>query len=157
MKHTLVLIVLLTLASCNNTKNEPNTNEKPEFEVNFLEGYFPKNDIEFNAPVKTLVIRDKESFQKYFGIAQTMKNDIPEIDFENHKVIALISAPSDKKQEIAVTNTQLKKNKIQVKYKLILGKETQSFTATALKIFTIPESVYAVDFIVDRNKDKTQK
>lgn len=157
MKYTLLIIILLAFVSCNNTEKETDTDKQLGFQAQYLEGYFPKNDIEFNAPVKTIVITKKVDFDKYFGIAQTMKNKVSTIDFDKYKVVALISAPSDKKQNILVTRTDLKNNKLQVKYKVQVGEETQSFTSTDLKMFPIPKSVNAVDFIIDREKPETIK
>lgn len=88
MKNTLVLLILLALVSCNNSKKETQTNldQQSDFEVEYLEGYFPKNDIEFDAEVKALVIANQTDFDKYFGIAQTMNNKVPAIDFEKTKL-----------------------------------------------------------------------
>ncbi|AFL80483.1 hypothetical protein Aeqsu_0982 [Aequorivita sublithincola DSM 14238] len=159
MKNTLVLLILLALVSCNNSKKETQTNldQQSDFEVEYLEGYFPKNDIEFDAEVKALVIANQTDFDKYFGIAQTMNNKVPAIDFEKNKVAAIISAPSDKKQQIVITGTDLKNNKLIVKYKLKVGEDAQSFTSTDQKMFPIPKSVYAVDFVIDRDDSKTNK
>lgn len=159
IKNALVVLVLLALVSCNNAKKETQTSieKQPNFEAEYLDGYFPKNDIEFNAEVKALVVANQTNFDKYFGIAQTMNNNVPAIDFDKNKVVAIISAPSDKKQQIVITGTDLENNKLIVKYKLKVGEETQSSTSTDLKMFPIPKSVYAVDFTIDNDESKINK
>ncbi|WP_026451163.1 hypothetical protein [Aequorivita capsosiphonis] len=157
MKNILLIIILLAFVACNNAEKDANAEKQVGFEVEYLEGYFPKNDIQFNAPVKTLIINKKEDFDKYFGIAQTMKNQVPTIDFDKNKVVAIISAPSDKKQEILIPSADLKKNRLVVKYKVMADKVTQSFTSTDLKMFLIPKSVYAIDFIIDSDEPETSK
>ncbi|WP_313112243.1 hypothetical protein [Aequorivita sediminis] len=156
MKILFSIICMFVLLSCNDANKENlevNENEKSGFSVELLENYFPKNEIEFNSPVKAVVIGDKVRFEKFFGVAKNMNNVILPIDFEENKVVALIAKPSNVKQEIFITATELKKNKLLVKYKLKQGK-TLSFTATDLKMFTIPKSVYAVDFVVDSDKSE---
>lgn len=157
LKNTIVILVVLTLVSCNNANKDSQIEIEKQsgFEVEYLEGYFPKNDIEFNAPVKALVIANKEKLDKYFGIAQTMENRVSTIDFDKNKVVAIISAPSDKKQKIVITSTNLKDNKLEVKYKVIVEDDAQTFTSTDLKMFPIPKSVYGVDFVIDKDEPKS--
>lgn len=157
MKSTFLIIVLLAVASCNNTEKEIDKVKQLGFQAEYLEGYFPKNDIDFNVPVKTIVITKKEDLDKYFGIAKTMQNKVPSIDFDKNKIVALISAPSDRKQKIVITSTHLKNNKLKIRYKVIDGQETESFTSTDLKMFPIPKSVRAVDFSIDRTESETIK
>lgn len=145
---------MFVLSSCNDEKKDDEKirdNAHSSFTVELLEHYFPKNDIEFNSPVRAMVISDKVRFEQFFGIAKTMNNESATINFEEKKVVALIAKPSDVKQEVLITATELKNNKLLVKYKLKHG-ETQSFTETDLKMFTIPISVYAVDFVVDNDE-----
>lgn len=152
MKILFSIICMFVLLACNDGNKENLgviENENSGFSVELLENYFPKNEIEFNSPVKTVVISDKERFEQFFGVAKNMNNVISPIDFEENKVVALIAKPSDVKQEILITATKLKKNKLLVKYKLKQG-EARSFTSTDLKMFAIPKSVYAVDFVIDR-------
>lgn len=157
MKNIIVVFALLALVSCNNTNKETNRIKEADFEAEYLEGYFPKNDMEFNAPVRALVIDNQENFDKYFGVAQTMKNQVSRIDFEKNKVVSIISAPSDKKQKLVISSVNLKNNKLLVKYKVQDEGEIQSFTSTDLKMFPIPKSVYGVDFVVDQDEPQTTK
>ncbi|NGX83130.1 hypothetical protein [Aequorivita sp. KMM 9714] len=156
MKILFSIICMFVLFSCNDGNKENQKvieNKNSGFSVELIENYFPKNDIEFSSPVKTVVISNKVRFEQFFGVAKTMNNEISPIDFEENKVVALIAKPSDVKQEIFITATELKKNKLLVKYKLKQG-ETQSFTSADLKMFTIPKSVYAVDFVIDRDESE---
>jgi hypothetical protein len=151
MKIPISLFCMFALLSCNNlNKGKQETVEKDTsaFSVILLENYFPKNNIEFTIPIKTMVVKDKKRFDEYFGLAQTMNNTATNVDFEKNKVVALITKPSEEKLEIKLTETVLKNNKLLVKYRIIKG-EKQSFISSDLKLFAIPKSVYAVDFVVD--------
>ena len=150
---------MFALISCNNPKNEgkvENKDDGPEFSVVFLENYFPKNNIEFTSPVKVMVIDNKNRFDEFFGIAQTMKNSATPIDFEKNKVVALISKPSDELLKIQLTETRLKDNNLLVKYKTIPS-EAQSFVSSDLKMFSIPKSIYAIDVVIDTEATETTK
>lgn len=159
MKIAISILCMFTLLSCNDMKKdnqEETVNNNSEFSVVLLKNYFPKNNIEFASPVKAAVIDNKKRFDEYFGVAQTMKNAATPIDFENNKVVALITKPSEEKLEIALTETVLKDNKLLVKYKTRQA-EAQSHSSSDLKMFTIPKSVYGVDFVVDTDETQTKK
>jgi hypothetical protein len=150
---------MFALFSCNdlnNDKQEETVNNNSEFSVILLKHYFPKNDIEFTSPVKAMVIQNKEKFDAHFGVAQTMKNAATPIDFEKNKVVAIITKPSEEKLELALIETVLKENRLMVKYKTRQAK-TQSHSSSDLKMFTIPKSVYAVDFVIDTDEPQSHK
>ncbi|MGO3182520.1 MAG: hypothetical protein ACTIJ9_06770 [Aequorivita sp.] len=147
MKSTLVIFFLLILVSCNDAKKEgENTNS--EASVELMEGYFPKNDMEFNQPVRVIITDKKEDFDRYFGVAKTMTNTVSEIDFDKNKVVAIVTEPSDRKQIIKISETKLKNNKLGINYKLEIG-DSQSFSSQALKMFKVPKSIYAIDVYSD--------
>ena len=151
MKNTLVIFVLLILVSCNDAKKE-NQNTNSESTIELMEGYFPKNDIEFNQPVRVIIAKNKEDFDRYFGIAKTMTNTISEIDFDKNKVVAIIAKPSDNEQSIKIFETKLKNNKLAINYKLEIG-EPQSFSSSDMKMFKIPKSINAVDVFSDEKNE----
>ncbi|WP_347373761.1 hypothetical protein [Aequorivita sp. Q41] len=150
MKTIISFLLVFSMISCNNKEStqKETTNTNSDFSVVYLENYFPRNDIEFTTPVKAMVISNREKFDSYFGIAQTMYNKVTPIDFEKNKVVAIITEPSDVKQEIIITETLLKDNKLLVKYKIEKG-EIRSFTANDLKLFEIPKTIYGVDFTTE--------
>ncbi len=147
MKNTLVIFFLLILVSCNDFKKE-NEKVKSEPTIELMEGYFPKNDIEYNQPVRVIIATNKQDFDKYFGVAKTMTNTISEIDFDKNKVVAIIAKPSDNEQTIIISETKLKNNKLAINYKLEIG-ELQSFSSSDLKMFKIPKTINAVDVFSD--------
>lgn len=154
MKNTLVIFVLLILVSCNDTKKE-NQNINSESTIELLEGYFPKNDIEFNQPVRVIIATNKEDFDRYFEVAKTMTNTISEIDFNKNKVVAIIAKPTDAKKIIKISETKLKNNKLGINYKLEIS-EPQSFSSSEMKIFKIPKSINAVD-VFSKEKEEPPK
>ena len=149
MKTIFCFLLVFSIISCNNKEKiqKETTNTNSDFSVVYLENYFPKNDIEFTTPVKTLVILNKEKFDSYFGFAQTMHNKAAVVDFEKNKVVAIITEPSNVKQEIVITETLLKNDKLLIKYKVEKG-DTLSFSANDLKLFEIPKTVNRVNFTI---------
>lgn len=154
MKFAGMILLVLSLFSCNDVKKE-DQNVNSEASIELMEGYFPKNDIEFNQPVKVITVANKKDFERYFGTAKTMTNIVSEIDFDKNKIVAIVAKPSEKKQTISIIDTELKKNKLAINYKLELG-EPLSFTSSDLKMFKVPKSVYAINVYSD-DKDKRTK
>lgn len=147
MKNILGIFVLLLLVSCNDAKKE-NEIVDSEPAIELMEGYFPKNDIEIDQSVRVIIAKNKEDFDRYFGVAKTMTNRISDIDFDKNKVVALIAKPSENKQTITISETKLKNNKLAINYKLEVG-DVQSFSSTEMKMFKIPQSINAVDVFSD--------
>lgn len=147
MKITALVLFVLVLLSCNDAKKD-GQNSNSESDVELIEGYFPKNNIEFSQPIKVITIANKQDFDSYFGVAKTMTNNISKIDFDKNKVVALIARPSNKEQTINIIETKLKNNKLAINYKLEIG-ESQSFSSSDLKMFKVPKSVYALDVYSD--------
>lgn len=141
MKSTVTILLVLSFFSCNDPKKKDATSETP---IELIEGYFPKNDIEFNQPVRVIVTKNKEDFDKYFGVAKTMTNTVFEIDFDKNKVVAIVAKPTDRKQTIKISETKLKNNKLVIKYKLEIG-DSQSFSSSDLKMFKVPKSIKAIE------------
>lgn len=141
MKSTVTILLVLSIFSCNDAKKKDANSETP---IELIEGYFPKNDIEFNQPVKVIVTGNKEDFDRYFGVAKTMINTVSEIDFDKNKVVAIVAKPTDRKQTIKISETKLKNNKLVIKYKLEIG-DSQSFSSSDLKMLKVPKSIKAIE------------
>ena len=152
LRRTPFFLLMALVLSCGKPKEKQTSEAIPnsDFKVELINGYFPKNNIDFVTPAKAMVINDQENFERYFGAAQTMTASAQKIDFDKKKVVAIIAAPSNRKTEIAITKTHLQNNKLMVNYKILRG-EKLNHSATDLKMFAIPRSVNAVDISMDND------
>jgi hypothetical protein len=139
-------MLLTTLLSCN-VMQKTNQSEAvaTETEINYLAGYFLKNDVDFKTETKYLVLTNRNDFDQYFGIAKTMNNTISEIDFEISNVAALIYKASYTPIEISLINEVSANEVLHFQYKTTI-QEKQSFSSTSMKLFTIPKTIKSVVF-----------
>ena len=160
LKNVFVLAVIMgVLFACDNPqkkkeaqktneqtmkKTEQTTTTVTRFEE--LKGYFVNNDVVFDKDYKFVVVSNNEDFDKYFGIAKTMGNEISELNFEKFNVAGILSKPSNRANKIEVTTYTSKKGKTSVGFIDKVGDE-QNFTSGALLLFKIPKSIISVDFV----------
>lgn len=154
MKSAITILLVISMLSCNDDKTKDHK-ENSESTIEMVEGYFPKNNLQFNQPIRIITINNKQDFDQFFGIAKTMTNSVSEIDFEKNKVIAIVARPLDRKQTIHILETKLKNNKLAINYKLEIG-EPQSSTSSSLKMFKVAKSVYAID-VYSNDKNEVPK
>lgn len=154
MKSAITILLVISMLSCNDDKTKDHK-ENSESTIEVMEGYFPKNNLQFNQPIRIITINNKQDFDQFFGIARTMTNSVSEIDFEKNKVVAIVARPLDRKQTIHIIETKLKNNKLAINYKLEIG-EPQSSTSSSLKMFKVAKSVYAID-VYSNDKNEVPK
>lgn len=154
LKHIFFFLMLSIGISCNADKKD-NREVNAEATVSLMDGYYPKNNIEFNQPIRIITTTTKEDFEKYFGVVKTMDNTVTKIDFDRFKVVAIVARPADRNQIIKISETKLKNNKLSINYHLELG-EVQSYSSSDMKMFKIPKSVYAID-VYSKQDDPTPK
>ncbi|UBM59068.1 hypothetical protein LAG90_00140 [Marinilongibacter aquaticus] len=131
-KHCFLLFAV-QLISCNSPQNVA---------LKAIEGYFPKNNIQFQDEAKALILVGKESFDENFGPAKTMSNEIGRLDFENNHYAAIVTSPSQTEKNIVIISSQIKGHTLEIEYALKYG-EKRSFNASASKIFEVPKTVTA--------------
>lgn len=146
MKKTIksLIFVIIANATISCTNIPKNVTLTP------LSHFFVKNGIEKDSTTKTLVIDSKKEFDKYFGIAKTMNSTIPEIDFKNDVVLAIIGETTDSKTAITIISSKLVGDKVTVKYDITKG-EKQSFSHTPLLLFSAPLRGKNIEFILNKN------
>jgi len=152
-----VLMILIGLSSCN-AIIEPNkgTVEKTNVEIEYLNGYFPRNDIFFETETMHIIITNRDDFDNYFGIAKTMNNIISEIDFNENHVVGILTKPSDEPMVVSIQNAVANKHILTVYYKTVTM-EKQSFTSSDIKIFQIPKTINSVHFSSEKGMIKIDK
>ncbi len=123
-----------------NKKNALKTTKKMAGQISCkaINGYFAKNTVKFSNDFKHLVLTNQHDFDKFFGVAKTMKNKIDKIDFDKNMVVAIMTKPSKKSTEIEPVYCDHKGNKLTIKYKITEGKEN-SFSSTGLYLAEIPK------------------
>lgn len=154
---SLALIVGVLLA-CNTPKKKeikevkaPTMEKKEDVKMGAtrfeqLKGYFVKNDVEFDKAYKFVVVSNQENFDKYFGVAKTMNNEVTPLDFDKFNVAGILMKPIDKASKIEITKYTAEGAKQIVGFTNVLG-ENQTFTSGTLMLFKLPKSRTSVDFI----------
>lgn len=125
-----VLVSFISVFLACNTSNK-------EVSLASLTGYFVKNNITFDSPVKTLVIKNQKDFDIFFGEAKTMNNVLSPISFDANAIGAIITEASHIKTVIKINSSQVIGDKLIVNYEVVKGKQ-QTYTATATTMFNIP-------------------
>jgi len=59
-------------------------------------GYFLRNDVQLKEPVQAFLITNQSAFDKLFGIAKTMNKQVPTINFDQERVIAVVYQRTDR-------------------------------------------------------------
>ena len=154
-KFLLFAVVLLLLCSCadviaETTSLEPGKEgetiaKKPIVEK--LSGYFAKNTVKFddNYDFKHLVVTNPKDFDKYFGIAKTMNNQVDKVNFAENSVIAIITRPANISRKIDLIYSELKADRLLIRYHIREGSKN-TYAATGLYLATIPRDVAQVKF-----------
>ena len=149
----LFLIIIFCFSSCNSVKRtvQPIT-ENTELTIDYLEGYFLKNTVEFEEEKKHLIISSQENFDTYFGIAKTMNNTISEIDFKNYNAVAILLKESKMSQALSVKSILSNKNVLNVYYETAIMEE-QTYSSIAMRLFKIPKSFKTIKFISEKTSE----
>ena len=154
-KFLLFAVVLVLLCSCvdvspETTGLEPGKEvetiaEKPIVEK--LNGYFVKNTVNFddNYDFKHIVITNQKDFDKYFGIAKTMTNQVDKVNFAENYVIAIITRPAKISRKIDLIYCELNDDRLLIKYHIREGSKNP-YAASGLYLATIPRNVVQVKF-----------
>jgi len=121
--------------------------EAPKRTVEELNGYFVKNTVKFdeNYDFKHLVVTNQEDFNRYFGVAQTMQNQVDKIDFEKNSVIAIMTKPSNIAKKTGLVYYEFEGDHLFVLYKIVEG-DKNTYQSTSLYLATIPKDIARVKF-----------
>jgi len=145
----LVFAVLFIIIGCVNSKNESSSDgEKSVTSVTRFEklsGYFVKNNVKINDDYKFVTFNNQTDFDKYFGVAKTMDNDITPLDFNKYNIAAIIVKPTNNKDDITINRYTSKNGVTTVEFSNNKG-DKQSFLTTQFVAFKIPISITSVDF-----------
>lgn len=171
MKKTILgLLSISFIVSCNpnTTKNQETAPievtqvEKKEdkqlmgvpqnFEINVLEGYFLKNDINLPENINNMIFNTQKEFDSYFGVAKTMDNTISPIDFNTERVAGVLISPSDAKINFEIISAQQIGTGLQVIYDIKKEKK-QPFISSFTYLFKIPKNnaLQSIEFIHKHN------
>ncbi|MFV0531105.1 MAG: hypothetical protein ACK5MD_06665 [Flavobacteriales bacterium] len=161
MKNIILWLFTIGIISCNSENTPKNISQMNDtsanryaqnFELQQLEGYFLKNDISLEKDVNSMVFSTEEEFNAYFGVAKTMNNTVPPIDFNTERVAAILITPTNLKIDFSIINTQKTGTELQVVYTLIKGKK-QSFTTAPVYLFKIPKNntLQSIEFVYDND------
>jgi len=135
IKSLFAIAFVLFLSACaQNSKS---------MELKQLEGYFLRNDVTIDKTPKTLQIRDRETFEKYFGIGKTMTNTITELDFDKYFYVAEIVEVNGALKEIEVISATSRGTSCMIIYS-INERPGSTFKANTFVAFEVPKSVTQV-------------
>lgn len=128
------------------TIKEGNTIYKKET-IDELNGYFVKNTVKFddNYDFKHVVVDNQKDFDKYFGVAKTMKNKVDKVNFEENSVIAIMTKPSNILKEIGLVYYEFDGDKLFIQYKIREGAQN-TYESTSLYLAIISKGVASVKF-----------
>ena len=115
-------------------------------ELKQLEGYFLRNDVTIDKTPKSLQIRDRATFEKYFGIGKTMTNTITELDFDKYFYAAEIVEVNGALKEIEVISATATGTSCMIIY-TVNERPGSTFKANTFVIFEVPKSVTQVTVI----------
>ncbi|BCG65240.1 MAG: hypothetical protein methR_P3065 [Methyloprofundus sp.] len=115
--------------------------------VEKLDGYFIKNTVKFddNNNFMHVVVENKKDFNKYFGVAKTMKNKVDKVNFEENSVIAIMTKASNVPKKIEVVYYEFGGDELLIKYHIREG-EKNTFESTGLYLAAIPKDVTSIKF-----------
>jgi len=121
--------------------------EAPKKRVEELNGYFVKNTVKFNEnyDFKHLVVTNQEDFDRYFGIARTMQNQVDEVNFVENSVIAIMTKPSNIAKKTGLVYHEFDGDNLFILYKIIEG-DKNPYQSTSLYLATIPKNITQVKF-----------
>ena len=112
-----------------------------------MNGYFVKNTVKFddNYDFKHVVVENQKDFDKYFGVAKTMKNKVDKVNFEENSIIAIMTKPSNISKEIELVYYEFDGDKLFIQYKIREGAQN-TYESTGLYLAIIPKGVASVKF-----------
>ena len=138
IKSLFAIAFVLFLSAC--------TQNSKSMELKQLEGYFLRNDVTIDKTPKSLQIRDREKFEKYFGIGKTMTNTITELDFDKYFYVAEIVEVNGALKEIEVISATATGTSSMIIY-TVNERPGSTFKANTFVIFEVPKSVTQVTVI----------
>jgi len=119
----------------------------PEKRVEELSGYFVKNTVKFdnNYDFKHLTVTNQEDFDHYFGVAQTMQNQVDKVNFAENSVIAIMTKPSEIEKKTELVYYEFDGNSLFILYQIING-DKKTYQSTSLYLASIPKNITRVKF-----------
>ncbi len=138
IKSLIAIAFVLCLSACNQNSKS--------MELKQLEGYFLRNDVTIDKTPKSLQIRDRETFEKYFGIGKTMTNTITELDFDKYFYAAEIVEVNGALKEIEVISATATETSCMIIY-TVNERPGSTFKTNTFVIFEVPKSVTQVTVI----------
>lgn len=153
-----IFILLFTGAfffSCANDDSKGPATPKglQDLPVSLMSGYFLNNTVERSDAMAFYVIDDQAEFEKYFGVAKTMTNEITQVDFKTERVGALIHPDANTDVQMKVSKLQRDGDKAIVDFSVSTG-APQSFTISPVVLFKLPgdADLKSVDLLQDGHK-----
>ena len=115
--------------------------------------YFLKNTIELNEGLNCMVAKSEKVFDEYFGVAATMGEQVEEIDFQAHYVLAIAMHTKNEIVELAIERAELKDGNLKVWCMIQKLEEDKGYESTPIALAAVPkeENIKTVSFY---NKDK---
>lgn len=136
--------------ACNTQLKSVKTSPKQvQKELVYLDGYFTKNNLEFETSIKYLLIRNQHDFNRYFGMAPLMGETILGPDFNAINIGAIITQSSSKGQAIDIKNCTGNYDHWTITYSHDFFND-QTYSSDALVIFEVPKSIKSITFITGK-------
>jgi len=88
-------------------------------------------------------VLDKRSFEKYFAPTRTMGDSVPEIDFINKKVAAIIMPQTQYDTRIILNKAFVEDSIIRVQYSIHEVLEKRPYTMVPIRLFTFNSDIKA--------------
>lgn len=142
MRHTLLVVTVSTLILivCHGCSfSSPVSDFENSVQLNPVTGYFSKRK-----PYMTEGhVLNKRSFERYFSPARTMGDSLPEVDFDTHKVAAIIMPETPYDTRIILNRAFVEDSILRVQYSIHEVLEKRSYTMIPVRLFTFDSEVKA--------------
>ncbi|MCV6629549.1 MAG: hypothetical protein OIF50_06785 [Flavobacteriaceae bacterium] len=122
--------------------------DRKDLEIQKVEGYFSKNDVEYISDVIYVLPKNLAEFEAYFGSAATLNYQPDPVDFENYKIACVLVEPNHATKKIEITHISHLGKTVFIDAKIDLGKE-QRFKTSASAIVKLPKNTKKVVFTAD--------
>lgn len=102
-----------------------------------LDNYFVKNDVVLAGNINLLIAKDAAAFNKQFGAAKTMNNNVVAPDFANNVILAIVGQQSNVAATITVEQVTSDASGLTVLVAVTEG-EPQTYNSTPMALISIP-------------------
>lgn len=155
MKQLLLAFTLINiLAACGSDPKSPDAQstqpavQEQKLEAKLLKNYFLLNSVEVKERQCWLMSGQAE-FEKMFGLAKTMRNEIITPNFDSSFVGAIAVPPARRMTDFRITKIERVGDVANVHFEIIEGDDELTWTSQPVQVFTFPKDpgIKTVNFI----------